>query len=107
MKTISGKRALLVWLLLAVWSLPAVVRPVHIHHEACIAATSGEEEEHTTTHDCQQCLLCSFTLAPYVEAVVTELPPVPVFVFRQWNAVAAKGHIERHFTPTLRGPPTV
>ncbi len=106
-KKISGKRALLVWLLLALWSLPAVVRPVHIHHEACMAATSGDEEDHTTTHDCQHCLLCGFTLAPYVEAAATDLPPVPVCVFRQWSAVAFTGHVEPHFAPALRGPPTV
>ncbi|MCC8187061.1 MAG: hypothetical protein LIP08_06010 [Bacteroides sp.] len=106
MKKIPGKRALLVWLLLAIWSLPAVVRPLHMHHEACMAATSGEEEDPTTTHDCQHCLLCGFTLAPYVEAVTTELPPVPVSIFRQWSARVVTGHDEPHVTPTLRGPPT-
>lgn len=57
-----------IWLLLAVFTLPFVVKTVHIYH-------TEEHSEHTccsdkshSHHDCNNCLICQFTLSAFTEA---------------------------------------
>jgi hypothetical protein len=75
-KQIVRSRSIIAWLSLAVFVMPYVVKPVHVHHHC-----DGEEECADSSRHCDDCPICHFTLSCFTEAETCAacfVPPFPV-----------------------------
>ncbi|MDR1602109.1 MAG: hypothetical protein LBS42_06735 [Tannerella sp.] len=76
LKQIARNRAIIAWLFLAVFTLPNMMKPVHVH------CHSDSDAEHArSSRHCDDCPICHFTLSFFMEAEMQAagfIPPFPV-----------------------------
>ncbi|MDR1182007.1 MAG: hypothetical protein LBL13_08525 [Bacteroidales bacterium] len=71
MERVKRHKVWLVWLLLAIFTLPFVVKAIHIHHTAEHSEHSCSDKSHSR-HDCGNCPVCQFILSSFTEATVVD-----------------------------------
>lgn len=64
MVRIKGYIVLVVWLLLAVFTLPTAAQSIHIYRTVEHAGHHCEDAPH---HDCDDCPICQFTYSSFTE----------------------------------------
>ncbi|MDR0756426.1 MAG: hypothetical protein LBF85_01080 [Tannerella sp.] len=100
LKQIARNRGIIAWLFLAVFILPYVAKPVHVHRHC----DGGTECAHSS-HHCDDCPICHFSLSFFTEAEMRTIDFTPPFsvcgqtVYKERILIFAVS--SRH----LRGPP--
>jgi hypothetical protein len=69
MEKVKRHKVWIVWLLLAVFTIPFAVKAVHIYHASERHSCHNESHAH---HDCNDCPVCQFTLPSFTEATVVD-----------------------------------
>ncbi|MCK9155479.1 MAG: hypothetical protein M0P12_05135 [Paludibacteraceae bacterium] len=103
MERLTKHRVLIVWLMMAIFALPFIVKIVHI-------CTSEEVEccadgDH---HDCNTCPVCQFTLSTFTESPVIsyDFTVTPVY-YEPFISYCEDIHKFAHEAYGLRAPPTI
>lgn len=101
------RHTLIVWLLLALFMLPMVVKSVHVCQvETELSAGHQTSGQHSQSHNAGSCAICHFAFFNYMRATDIRLDAVAVifFGFLFLSAVTPYRHPEVEVT-SLRAPP--
>jgi hypothetical protein len=105
MERIRRHKAWVVWLLLAVFTLPFAVKTVHRSRTAGDPEHSCSGESHSH-HDYSDCPVCRFILSPFIETGVVESGfRVILFNFEPAVSIQPGSRQQVPLSCGLRGPP--
>lgn len=102
------RHTLIAWLLLALFTLPMVVKSVHVCQvETEVAAGHHAAGQHSQGHDADSCAICHFAFFNYMKAANIQLDGVAViilgFLFLACATACVRPEVE---VISLRAPPS-